>query len=129
MVWGQTLTSVVGALRLATEAMGALWVAVGFVHTTTSLVSAQVRGRTESFTPSRLLFSRYLSLALEFQLASDILSTSIAPSWPELGKLAVTAVIRTGLNYFLSREIEEFRRPEANPARGLGLPAILELRE
>ena len=51
---------------------------------------------------------RYLSLALEFQLASDILSTSISPTWDEIGKLAATAVIRTGLNFFLSRGIQEF---------------------
>jgi len=129
VVAGQALVSVVGALRLATETMGAVWVAVGFVHTTVALISSQLRGQGESFTPSRLLFSRYLSLALEFQLASDILSTSIAPSWPELGKLGATAVIRTGLNYFLSREIQEFRHPEPSPPGGLEHPAILAIRE
>jgi uncharacterized membrane protein len=112
IVAGQALISFVGALRWATEAMGAFWIAVGFAYTTVPLVFAQLHGRAESFTPARLMFSRYLSLALEFQLASDILSTSIAPSWQELGKLGATAVIRTGLNYFLSREIREFRRPE-----------------
>jgi uncharacterized membrane protein len=58
------------------------------------------------------MFSRYLSLALEFQLASDILSTAVAPSWDEIGKLGATAVIRTTLNYFLSREIQEYRERE-----------------
>ena len=56
--------------------------------------------------PIRLTLARYLSLALEFQLAADILSTAISPSWDEIGKLAAIAVIRTGLNYFLAMEIK-----------------------
>ncbi len=78
-----------------------------------------VRLRISSFTRIRLTFGRYLSLALEFQLASDILSTSIAPSWQEIGKLGATAVIRTALNYFLAREIDEFRERQRNE---LGCP-------
>jgi len=46
-------------------------------------------------------------LALEFQLAADILATTVAPSWAQIGKLGAIAVIRTGLNYFLAREIKE----------------------
>ncbi len=51
----------------------------------------------------------YLALALEFQLAADIISTAVAPSWQEIGKLGAIAVIRTALNYFLTREIEQER--------------------
>jgi len=101
------LTSTLGWLRLGTETAGALWVTVGAGYALVALVLAHLRGQTASFLPIRLTFSRYLSLALEFQLAADILSTAIAPTWVELGKLGVTAVIRTGLNYFLSREIRE----------------------
>ena len=57
--------------------------------------------------PIRLAFARYLTLALELQLAADILSTSIAPTWDRIGKLAAIAVIRTALNYFLSRELND----------------------
>ena len=49
-------------------------------------------------------------MALEFQLGADILSTAVAPTWNEIGKLGVIAVIRTTLNYFLSREMQEERR-------------------
>jgi uncharacterized membrane protein len=71
------------------------------------LVGAHLRRQTASFKAIRLTFSRYLSLALEFQLAADILSTAIAPTFDELAKLGITATIRTALNYFLSREILE----------------------
>jgi uncharacterized membrane protein len=46
-------------------------------------------------------------LALEFQLAADILSTAVAPTWEAIGKLAAIAVIRTVLNYFLTKEMEK----------------------
>src|SRR4051812_5761774 len=57
------------------------------------LVKAHLQRRTSTFTAARLTFNRCLSLALEFQLASDILSTAVAPTWDEIGKLAATAVI------------------------------------
>jgi uncharacterized membrane protein len=109
------LSSVIRVLRFATELAGALWVAIGAVRALAELIVAHLHRRTASFTSYRLLFSRYLSLALEFQLASDILSTAIAPTWQEIGKLGATAVIRTALNYFLSREIREYREKEASP--------------
>ena len=55
----------------------------------------------------RLGLSRSLALALEFQLAADILGTALAPGWTQIGKLGAIAVIRTFLNYFLAREISE----------------------
>src|SRR5690349_14940038 len=60
-----------------------------------------------AYTKARLVLSRYLALGLEFQLAADILGTAVAPSWTQIGKLAAIAAIRTGLNYFLAREIRE----------------------
>lgn len=99
-------------LRLALEGVGALCIAVGFVYALASLYSLHWSRAPKNFLPIRLTFSRYLSLALEFQLASDILSTSVAPSWDEIGKLSATAVIRTALNYFLSREINEYEEKQ-----------------
>ena len=55
----------------------------------------------------RLTFGRALVLGLEFQLAADILGTAVSPSWDHLGKLGAIAVIRTFLNFFLTRELKE----------------------
>lgn len=63
----------------------------------------------EHFGAVRLNVGRFLALGLEFQLASDLLRTAVAPSFEEIGKLAAVAAIRTALNYFLSREIKEER--------------------
>ncbi len=64
----------------------------------------------KTFTPVRLDLGRFLALGLEFQLASDLLRTAVAPSFEEIGKLAAVAAIRTVLNYFLGREIRQERQ-------------------
>lgn len=51
-------------------------------------------------------YARWLVAALTFQLAADIVSTSFSQTWDELGRLAVVAVVRTFLSYFLDREME-----------------------
>jgi len=109
-------------LRLAIDAAAAVWIAIGFVYAFVELVAAHLRREVASFRDIRLTFSRYLSLALEFQLAADIVSTAIAPTFEELGKLAITAVIRTALNYFLSKEIREAREDREREARVAASP-------
>lgn len=101
------LLPAIRTIRIVLESIGALWIVVG-LFAMPEMFSAHANFRFASFTQIHVMFSRYLSLALEFQPAPDILSTSITPSWDEIGKLAATAVIRTALNFFLSREMQEF---------------------
>lgn len=65
----------------------------------------------------RLRLGRWLALALEFELAADILRTAIAPTWNEIGQLAAIVVLRTALNYFLQQEID---KAEAKNAHAMG---------
>lgn len=108
-------------LRLLVEALGATVIAVGVAVAIVGLVRHALFQRGQAFTPVRLKFARYLALALELQLAADILSTAVAPSWDGIGKLAAIAVIRTALNYFLTLEIKEERsaKDDANEPGGL----------
>ena len=94
-------------LKVVIELIGAAIIGIGTVVALWALGKALVAGRGANFTAVRLAFARYLVLALEFQLAADILSTAVAPSWDDIGKLAAIAVIRTVLNYFLVREMKE----------------------
>ena len=55
----------------------------------------------------RLRMGRWLALALEFELAADILRTAVAPTWDEIGKLAAIITVRTVLNYFLQLEVDK----------------------
>jgi uncharacterized membrane protein len=94
-------------LRLVLESVGALVIAAGAIRGLVALAAARAEPAEVRFVPIRLTLARYLSLALEFQLAADILSTAISPSWDEIGKLTAIAVIRTALNYFLGLEVKE----------------------
>ncbi len=100
-------------LRLVIESLGALVIAVGIVVAVGLLVRSAMARHGFDIPGVRLAFARHLALALEFQLAADILSTAIAPSWDRIGKLAAIAVIRTSLNYFLMLEM----RSDASSAR------------
>ena len=100
-------------LRLAIEVIGAFTVLLGAIVGFRRFAGALIVGRSADFTAIRLVLARYLALALEFQLGADILSTAVAPTWNEIGKLGAIAVIRTALNYFLSREMREERSTAA----------------
>ena len=64
----------------------------------------------------RLKLGRWLAVALEFELAADILRTAVAPTWTEIGQLAAIAVLRTALNYFLQQEIDKAEARRGGPA-------------
>lgn len=56
-----------------------------------------------------LRYGRWLVAGLTFQLAADIIETSITTSWEAIGRIAAIAFVRTFLNYFLERDISEIR--------------------
>ena len=56
-----------------------------------------------------LHYARWLVAGLTFQLAADIIESSIATTWESVARLAAIAVIRTFLNYFLERDVAEAR--------------------
>ena len=104
-----TIINLVSWLKLAIETTGAVIIAVGVLLAIVKFAKVLLTEKSEGYTGVRLLLARYLALALEFQLGADILSTAIAPSWDQIGKLGAIAVIRTGLNYFLMREMQHER--------------------
>ena len=107
----ELLRDALGVLVPVVEACGAVVIVVGALWAFVRFVVAGLRDRdARAFVPVRLTLGRFLALGLEFQLASDVLRTAVAPSFRELGQLAAVAAIRTALNYFLAREIDEERR-------------------
>lgn len=102
-------------LRLMVESVGALIIAFGIFAALYGFLKAFIGRHSDGFTPVRLTFARYLALGLEFQLAADILSTAVSPSWEQIGKLAAIAIIRTALNFFLMKEmqVERVTKPDA----------------
>jgi len=94
-------------LRLIVEVAGAAMIGAGLVAFAVCWVGGMRKVRKDTFGEARLLFARFLALALELQLGADILSTAVAPTWDQIGKLGAIAVIRTALNFFLRKELRE----------------------
>jgi uncharacterized membrane protein len=61
-------------------------------------------------------YSRWLVAALTFQLAADIIETSISTNWQTIGRVGAVAVIRTFLNYFLDRDLDTIRKRQLESA-------------
>ena len=101
-------------LATGTEAAAALIIGLASVEGTARALWLFVPGTSTRGDPEerrkedvRLKLGRWLAVALEFELAADILRTAVAPTWNEIGQLAAIAVLRTALNYFLQQEIDK----------------------
>ena len=103
-------------LRLAVEAVGASVIGIGVGLAIYQLDTHFKDEQSTNFNRVRLTLGKYLALALEFQVGADILSTAIAPSYEQIGKLGAIVVIRTLLNYFLTKELESERRRDDQTA-------------
>ncbi|PZU99650.1 MAG: hypothetical protein DCF32_18315 [Leptolyngbya sp.] len=103
----QLLEEIVLLTTFCLEAISVLCVVVGLFKAAllATRLTQRHRGDEFPFNQVRLRFGLWLALALEFQLGADILSTTVAPTTQDLIKLALIAVIRTFLNYFLGREM------------------------
>jgi uncharacterized membrane protein len=96
----ESLNSIVHLLQLSLEAISIICVVIGLIKALIILFKMQ-SGRT-----ARYSLGDWLATALEFQLAADILATTVDPDLDSLIQLAILAVIRTFLNYFLTKELE-----------------------
>src|SRR5919112_2648293 len=119
----ELLIAAVEYLRLSVEAVGAAVIGVGAVSTVFRYTLSLLGLRKYSNVDIRLHLGQFLALGLEFQLAADILATAVAPTFQEVQLLAAIVVIRTVLNYFLSKELEREREqvppePERDLLRG-----------
>lgn len=63
-------------------------------------------------------FGMWLLLALEFELAADIVRSVMSPTWQDIGELGAIAVIRTFLNFFLEKDLEGAAEFAASRAAG-----------
>ena len=97
-------------IALAVELAGALFIAYGAIEAIVGLVIPRRTIENQPFQKQRHIFIKFgvwLLLALEFELAADIVRSAISPTWSAIGQLAAIAAIRTVLNYFLERDIRE----------------------
>jgi len=103
-------------LALALEALALAAITIGAIDATVDIARLMFHGPAGETGKSRvwLRFARWLVAGLTFQLAADIVHTTVAPGWDEIGRVAAIAAIRTFLTFFLDRDIEaEYGRREA----------------
>jgi uncharacterized membrane protein len=94
------------------EAIGATIIVIGVLLAAASYLLSELRVRPIAYEHVRLQLGRFIALGIEFQLASDILTTAVSPTFHDIGMLGAIAGIRTLLNYFLAQEIEKVERME-----------------
>ena len=107
------MITAVDYLRLVIEAIGAAIVGIGALSTAFRYALTLLGLREYTNTEIRLYLGRFLALGLEFQIGADILSTAVAPTFDDVLLLGAIVVIRTALNYFLSKELERERQEVA----------------
>jgi uncharacterized membrane protein len=106
------LVNLVLPLKLAVELIGVIVIGIGCLKAVVELARRRLQPG-DPFTGLRLSLANYLALGLEFQLAADILSTAISPSWGSTGSSNASldpSPRREGL-------IRETGRLRATPAR------------
>jgi uncharacterized membrane protein len=110
-------------ITLALQAIAIVLVAIGSVRALAGIARSVLLSPRGAAAPRDvwLDYARWLVAALTFQLGADIVATSIAPTWEDLGRLAAVAAIRTFLSYFLDREMERAAGPR--PASRADAPA------
>lgn len=86
-----------------------------FLRSTRAIFSRSVTGH--ELRNAYLQYARWLVAGLTFQIAADVIETSLAPTWEEIARLGAIAVIRTFLNFFLERDLAEVQQREAESLR------------
>jgi uncharacterized membrane protein len=106
------------AIARCVEFAAALIIAVATIEALikAALIFVQRNRPASAKNEVRLTLGRWLAVALEFELAADILNTAVTPTWSDIEKLAAIAALRTALNYFLEREIRQEASPEQKVA-------------
>jgi uncharacterized membrane protein len=107
-------------IALLLEALALLVIAIGAVEAAISIFRVMLARRASDAEKRAvwLGFARWLVAGLTFQLAADIVHTTVTPSWDEIGRVAAIAAIRTFLTFFLDRDIAlEYQRAGERDAR------------
>ena len=92
------------------DLMALLVILIGTIEVVVGVIRLAVGTHSHQFMRDVWLrYARWLVAALTFQLAADIIETSISSSWETIARVGAIAVFRTFLNYFLDRDLIEVR--------------------
>lgn len=108
----EALAHIASYVSLGLAAIAILLIVFGAVEATVAISRTLLSPQTRNADKRAvwLEFARWLIAALTFQLAADIVATTIAPTWDDIGRVAAVAAIRTVLTVFLDHDIDSMRR-------------------
>ena len=96
------------------DAIALLVILVGTIEVAVTVARASFKPLGDQLARQAWLrYARWLVAGLTLQLAADIIETSISTNWQTIGRVGAIAVIRTFLNYFLERDVDQQRRESA----------------
>lgn len=91
------------------EIIGVLFIIVGVVYALYKLISRRNRVETRHV---KLILSEYMTVALDFLLAAEILYTIVVGSWSDIVLIAAIMIMRVGLTALLHWEINILEKNE-----------------
>jgi uncharacterized membrane protein len=117
------LTTVSEPVIVLIDGLALLVILVGTIQVAVKVAGASFKPLGDQLARKEWLrYARWLVAGLTLQLAADIIETSITTDWQTIGRVGAIAVIRTFLNYFLERDVEQQQR-ECGPADSPPPPA------
>jgi uncharacterized membrane protein len=106
------LDAVTEPIIVIIDAIALLIIVIGTAEAVVSVARAAWRPLGEQLARDTFVrYARWLVAALTFQLAADIIETSVSTSWQTIARVGAVAVIRTFLNYFLERDVQQQQAP------------------
>ena len=121
------LEKIGNAVSLLLDFTSILCIAIGFISVLRLLGNLKETKISPVHKQVRLKFGGWLAVALEYQLGSDIVKTTVSPTYTNLIQLGALAVIRTFLNYFLNKELKEEMELPAKQSESLRMSSPKEI--
>ena len=109
MIIEHFLDMIVPYLAGVLEIIGVLFIIVGVVYALYKLISRRNRVETRHV---KLILSEYMTVALDFLLAAEILYTIVVGSWSDIVLIAAIMIMRVGLTALLHWEINILEKNE-----------------
>jgi len=105
----ETFKLLAANVALAVQAIATILIAFGALEAVAKAVGHIIHRRSAIGWRKEMFvgFGVWILLGLQFALAADIVGSLISRSWNDIGQLAAIAVIRTFLNYFLEKDMNE----------------------
>jgi uncharacterized membrane protein len=99
------LKTAIGVLVPLVEACGVLVIVIGVVRGLTRYVVGLFKRAPGGVRRLRMRLAESMVMGIEFQVAADILKTTLSTKWNDLLQLAALIGLRTLLNYLMEREL------------------------